>query len=123
MSPMTLRILHYCLFGALCLMDVVSAAQMQAGLQLCNQSTGASTGAPRCRNLSGMCKGSMSDTAYPDVCHPYIMWSGTPKSDGVYWAPSLGGGVISLTDACFTGYCSGTYAFTVRCVLGYELKF
>ncbi len=109
-------------FGYRCIGAKLIPCPSGSGLQLCNNTTGASTGAPRCNNLGGKCKGAAPGTGNADNCYPNHIWTDTLKSGSSYWGPNLNNGVINLTNACNTGYCPSTLAFSVRCVLGFEKR-
>ncbi len=83
-----------------------------AGLQLCNHTTGSSTGAPRCI-FTGTCRGAAPSTSYSNTCYPRHIWSGTPSGNS-YWDAWLADGKMTIrTGAPFPS----TLAFGVRCVI------
>ncbi len=83
-----------------------------AGLQLCDN---LAAGSVRCYYRNGGCAGSANGN-----CYPYHNWTNTAQSSGVFWAPNLNSGSINMYGACGTGYCSNTFAFSVRCVHGFN---
>ncbi len=77
-------------------------------LQLCDAN---SAGSVRCNYRGGGCAGAAETN-----CYPYIVWSASAQSTGVYYSPEFNGSSIKFYQACGTGYCPVSYAFSVRCL-------
>ncbi len=77
-------------------------------LQLCDIW---SAGSVRCYWRDDGCSGAQ----YND-CSPGHMWMASKVSDGKVLTPSFSAGGIEMAGACGNGYCSITYAVSVRCM-------
>ncbi len=82
-------------------------------LQLCDQYSG--YGTLHCYIGKGSCPGSAVGTNNANDCHPYHVWS-TPATEGT----AMDRGMFS-GEFIYTYYHDYTYAFSVRCVLGFVL--
>ncbi len=63
------------------------------------------------------CKGAAPGTGFDaDKCYPQHIWSGTLYSGSSYHGIAFNESAFTYP-SCGTGYCPGTLAFTVRCLL------
>ena len=81
----------------------------QNKLQLCDKYSG--NGALRCDLSTSGCPGAANN-----YCYPYNVWSETPNGSN-YYSPNLNNGTFNPTNNN-----PPTFAFSVRCVLGFELR-
>lgn len=90
---------------------------IQVGLQLCEAGASSSYGVAQCGSRVGGCQGSTSN-----YCYPYHMWSGSLLDTESYRVLDLASGSFSSSYVCGgAGKCSSPHAFSVRCVLGFEV--
>ena len=72
-------------------------------------------GTLHCLRIMDGCPGAGTGTYWANRCHPYHVWS-TPATEGT----AMDRGMFS-GEFIYTYYHDYTYAFSVRCVLGFVL--